>query len=182
MTPPPDDIADVAWVTQAQVLDLCDISRATLNSWIKGGLDIPEAAAAYKVADLIKLLIFASARKHLAPQQIGAAWTELIRTGEATAIVNAARELGTDDTFDLVIDVKYFTLAVARSDKDLIAEVRHPTAPRPIVVVDLAERMRDATGAFFRSSRRDAPPAERTRGRPRRARGNLQLVSEEGGG
>src|SRR4051794_29990577 len=115
MTAPADDVADIAWVPQAQILDLTEISRATLNSWIKGGLDIPEAATAYKVADLVKLLIFAGARRHLTPQQMAAAWADLARAGAATAITNAARQLNSEDTFDLVIDVKYKAFEVVRS-------------------------------------------------------------------
>jgi hypothetical protein len=181
MTPPPDDVADIAWVPQAQILDLAEISRATLNSWIKAGLDIPEAAAAYKVADLVKLLIFAGARKHLTPQQIAAAWVDLARSGKATAITNAARELGSEDNFDLVIDVKYKAFEVVRSDEELLSAVRHPTAPRAIVVIDLAERMRDAISYFFRSANKDDPPSARKRGRPRKSKDHLQVVSGDGG-
>jgi hypothetical protein len=178
MNGPPDNLDDISWVPQARILEWCDISRATLNSWIKSGLDIPEAAAAYKVSDLIKLLIFAGARKHLTPQQMVAAWRELAKTGEAAAIVAAARDLEADTPFDLVIDIKFKALGVVHSDEELVSAVRHPNAPRPVVVIDLAERMRDAVGAFFRDPRKDAPPIKRQRGRPKRARGNLQLVAE----
>lgn len=182
MPAPPDDISDIAWVPQAQILDLGEVSRATLNSWIKAGLDIPKGAAAYKVDDLIKIIIFASARKHLTPQRLVRAWGELAKTGEAAAIKNAARQLKADEPFDLVIDVKYFALAVVQSDEELISAVRHPTAPRPVVVIDLAEKMRSAIGGFFRSSNEGSPPAQRKRGRPKRAKGPLHLVSEESGG
>ena len=181
MTAPPDDVADIAWVPQAQILDLAEISRATLNSWIKAGLDIPEAAAAYRVADLVKLLIFAGARKHLTPQQLAAAWADLAGAGKTATITNAARELSPDDAFDLVIDVKYKALEVARSDQELLAAVRHPTAPRAVVVVDLAEQMRDAVSSFFRSAKEDVPPTARKRGRPKKAKAHLQLVNGESG-
>jgi hypothetical protein len=177
----PDSIDDISWVPQARILELCDISRTTLNSWIKSGLDIPEAAAAYKVSDLVKLLVFAGARKHLTPQQMASAWRELVKTGEAAAITNAARGLKDDDSFDLVIDVKYRALTVVRSDEELVSAVRHPSAPRPVVVVDLAERMRDGIGSFFRDANQEAPPVERKRGRPKRVQPNFQVVTEEKG-
>jgi hypothetical protein len=182
MESPPDAIDDISWVTQAQILDLCEISRATLNSWIKAGLDIPTAAAAYKVADLVKLLIFAAARKHLTPRQMSAAWSELARSGEAARITRLARDLEPDDSFDLVLDLKYREMRVISSDDELVAAVRHPTAPRPVVVIDLAEQMRDSVRSFFRDPRRDAPPAARKRGRPKRGAGKLELVSEGSGG
>lgn len=178
MKVPPDATADIAWVSQSQILEFCEISRATLNSWIKAGLDIPTATAAYKVADLVKLLIFAAARKHLTPQQMAAAWSDLAKSGEADRITDLARELKPGNSFDLVIDLKYREMKVVRSNKELVVAVRHPTAPRPIVVIDLAEQMRDSVASFFRCSREDAPPVARKRGRPKRAAGNLKLVSE----
>lgn len=182
MDAPPDATADIAWFSQAQILELCEISRATLNSWIKAGLDIPAAAAAYKVADVVKLLIFAAARKHLTPQQMAGAWVDLVQSGEAGEITDAARELKSGDKFELVVDLKYHEMKVVRSDKDLLAAVRHPTAPRPLVVVDLAEQMRDSVRSFFRDSHKSAPPATRKRGRPRRAVADLQLVRDEAAG
>jgi biotin operon repressor len=178
MNTPPDAPADIAWVSQSQILELCDISRATLNSWIKAGLDISTAAAGYKLADVVKLLIFAAARKHLTPQQMAGAWVDLVKSGEAGAITDAARELKEGDSFELVVDLKYHELKVIRSDNELLAAVRHPTAPRPVVVVDLAEQMRDSVRSFFRDSHKSAPPEARKRGRPKRAVANLQLVRE----
>lgn len=178
MNDPPDAAADIAWVSQSQIIELAEISRATLNSWIKAGLDISNAAAAYKVVDLVKLLIFAAARKHLTPQQMASAWTDLAASGEAATITAAARELEPGDSFELVVDLKYHELKVVRSDEELLAAVRHPTAPRPLVVIDLAEPMRDSVRAFFRDARKGVPPAARKRGRPKRAVGNLHLVEE----
>jgi|GEM_PF-2715037 len=182
MNTSPDATADIAWVSQSQILELCEISRATLNSWIKAGLDIPPAAAAYGVADLVRLLIFAAARKHLTPQQMAAAWSDLAKSGDAGTIIGLARGLNPGDSFDLVVDLKYHEMKVVRSDAELVAAVRHPTAPRPMVVVDLAEQMRDSVRSFFRRARTDTRPATRKRGRPKRAAGTLQLVSEGGGG
>lgn len=177
MNAPPDDIA---WVQQSRILSLCGISRATLNSWIKSGLDIPEETAAYGLADLVTLLVFAAARKHLAPKGMVAAWRDLVRRKEDSRIVDAARELGTEDRFDLVIDPEFLALQVACSEEELIAAVRYPTAPRPVVVVDLAERMRDAVAAFHRAASEERRPSTRKRGRPRNADRGLRAVGEEG--
>ncbi len=177
MNAPPDDIA---WVQQARILSLCGISRATLNSWIKSGLDIPEDTAAYGLADLVTLLVFAAARKHLAPKGMVAAWRDLVRRKEDVRIIDAARELGAEDRFDLIIDPEYLAFQVACSEQELITAVRHPTAPRPVVVVDLAERMRDAVGAFHRAASEEQPPPARKRGRPRNIHRGLRAVGGEG--
>jgi len=178
MSPPPDELS---WVPQSRILGLCDISRATLNSWIKSGLDLGEDAAAYDLSDLMTLLIFASARKHMTPKHMVAAWTDLVRSGEATRITNAARHLGSEDRFEVVVDPEYGALAVALSEEELLAAVRHPNAPRPVVVVDLAEKVRDAVAAFHRFAEKGERPAVRKPGRPRSAnRSGLRLISEDG--
>lgn len=176
MNASPDDIA---WVQQSRILTLCDISRATLNSWIKSGLDIPEDTAAYGLADLVTLLVFAAARKHLTPKDMVAAWRDLVRSGEDVRIATLARDLGSDDRFDLIVDPEYVAFQVACSDEELVAAVRHPTAPRPVVVVDLAERMRDAVGAFHRAASKEDPPPARKRGRPRNASRRFHVVGHE---
>jgi hypothetical protein len=176
MNSPPDELL---WVQQSRILGLCDISRAALNSWIKSGLDLGEDTAAYDLSDLVTLLIFAAARKHMTPKHMVGAWTDLVRSGEATRIINAARELGSDQGFDLVVDPEYGALRVALSEGELLEAVRHPTAPRPIVVVDMAEKVRDAVSAFHRFAERGERPPARKRGRPRSAsRSGLRLVSE----
>lgn len=179
MKAPPQDIA---WIRQAQVLELCEISRATLNSWINGGLDIPKGTAAYKVGDLVKLLLFEAARPYLTPQQMGSAWTDLVRKGEDNAIIAAARKLKPGQRFDLVVDTKYHSLRVVHSDKDLVAAVRRPSAPRPVVVIDLTERVVDSVEAFYRGAREEPPPATRKPGRPKRAKGGLRLIDQEDAG
>jgi hypothetical protein len=179
MNAPPDDIS---WVQQSRILSFCRISRAALNSWIKSGLDIPPNTAAYGFADLVTLLVFSGARKHMTPKDMVAAWRDLVREGEDVKITTFARDLGPDDRFDLVIDPEYVAFRIARSDEELVEAVRHPTAPRPVVVVDLAERMRDAAGAFYRAASEERRPAARKRGRPRSDSRRLRAVGQEGQG
>ena len=177
MSPQPDELS---WVPQARILSLCGISRATLNSWIKSGLDIRGDAAAYGLSDLITLLVFSSARRHMTPKLLVAAWTDLVRTGEAAALLNAARDLGPNESFELVIDPEFGQLGVALSDEELLEAIRHPNSPRPVVVVDMAEKVRDAVAAFHRFAERGQRPAARRPGRPRNAsRGAFRVV---GGG
>jgi hypothetical protein len=177
MTAPPDDIA---WVPQSRILLLCDISRATLNSWIKSGLDIPADTAAYHVDDLVKLLLFAAARKHLSPGSMVAAWRHLVGKGEAEKITEVARELESGDRFDLVIDPEFVAFRVVYTDRELASAVRL-TVPRPVVVVALGERMWEAVDAFKRASKEEEPPAARRRGRPTSESRRLRVIGGEGG-
>jgi len=163
MPPPPDELP---WVQQSRLLALCEISRATLNSWVKAGLGLGNKAG-YEFSDLVTLLIFASARKHMSPQHMVAVWNDLHTEGEVDRLVEAAEHLQPGQNFDLVIDPEYASFLVALSEPELLDAVRHPLAPRPVVVVDMAEKVRDTAAAFRRFATTDEQPEQRKRGRPR---------------
>lgn len=123
--------------------------------------------AGYDFFDLVTLLIFASARKHMSPQHLVTVWEDLIAEGEAKRIVDAAQRLEPDRGFDLVIDPEHASFRVALSERELLDAVRHPLSPRPVVVVDMAEKVRDKAAAFRRFASSEEQPAKRRRGRPR---------------
>jgi len=55
-------------------------------------------------------------------------------------------------------------------------------APRPVVVLDVAERIRLIVETFNRLANRTKPPAERSPGRPRNAeRDNVRTLHGKGG-
>jgi hypothetical protein len=175
MASTPDELS---WVQQSRILSLCEISRATLNSWTKAGLDLGDKAG-YDFSDLVTLLIFAAARKHMSPQHMVAVWEELTTEGEAARIVDAAERLEPDGGFDLVIDPEYASFQVTLSEAELLGAVRHPLAPRPVVVVDMAEKVRDTAAAFYRFASSEEQPEKRRRGRPRN-QARLRVVGGAG--
>lgn len=177
-----DDIDDIGWLPEARALELCEITRSSFNSWRSAGIDIEPEGGAYRLAQIVPLLLLVAARSYLPPKEMVGAWRDLKGSGELEEIVSAARGIEAGDRFDLVVEPGHAALRVARSESALLDAVRHPGAPRPVVVLDLAERVRQAVGAFNRLANRTPPPAERSRGRPRSAdRSNVRALREKDG-
>jgi hypothetical protein len=173
---------DIGWLPEARALELCELTRSSFNSWKTAGIDIEPEGGAYGLAQVVPLLLLVAARSYLPPKEMVGAWRDLKGSGEIDEIVNAARGLKEGGRFDLVIEPAHAALRVARSDSALLDAVRHPGAPRPVVVLDLAERVRQTVGAFNRIANRTTPPAERSRGRPRSAdRSNVRAFREKDG-
>lgn len=138
--------------------------------------------AAYGLGEIVSLLLLGAARPHLPPKEMAGAWGELQGTGRLPVIVTAARELGPSGRFDLVVAPEHALLRVALDDEELLEAVRHPSVPIPVVVVDLAPRVRMVVGAFSRIANRTRPPAARSPGRPRSGeRGKVVSLSAKGG-
>jgi hypothetical protein len=163
------------WITESRLLELCGLSRAQLNSWIKSGLDLEKAGAraAYGLYELVKILLLAKLRAHLSPKQMIGVWAELAKGGRDAEIVAAARALKPGERFDLVVDLRFSTFDVALSEKELLNAVRHPTDPRPVLVLDVADSVRLVVAAFHREANATRPPAARGPGRPRSAARNV---------
>lgn len=166
MQTPPDDIA---WLPESRLLDLCGLSRSTFQSWQRAGLDVGNDQGAYSLDDAIALIVLAAVRDHLAPKDMVGAWRFLLKSGEAADLLAAARLLKRGDRFDLVIEPDLASLKVARSDAELADAVRHPTDPRPVVVLDLAERVYRGCRAFERLGNESPKPRRKAPGRPRSA-------------
>lgn len=167
---------DIAWLPESQILKLCGLSRSTLQSWVRGGLDLA-ADAAYDLRGLVALTLLAEARSFLMPKEMIEAWGGLVRRGQDEAIVDAARRLDSGGRFDLVIDVTFTSLRVVQTEAELISAVVHPRRPRPVVVLDMAEPVLLAVEYFEDHANRTPVPEKKGPGRPRSA-ARVHSISE----
>jgi hypothetical protein len=159
---------DILWITEARMLSLCKLARSTFQSWVKAGLDIEDEGGAYGLSKVLAVALLVEARRHLGLEELLGAWWELARSDDLSAILGAARRLEKGERFDLVIEPEHASIALARSDVELVAAVRHPGAPRSVVVVDLSDRTLLVKESFFRLASRAPRPEKKRRGRPRR--------------
>jgi hypothetical protein len=170
---------DLAWLPEAQILKVCRLPRSTLQSWRRSGLELADEAA-YDLKALVTLVLLVATREFLSPKEMVGAWRALVRSGTDTEIVEAARRLAKGGRFDLVIDVTYASLEIAQSETELMTEVRHPSLPRPMVVVDVAEAVYLAVKYFNDHANTTPRPKEKGPGRPRSA-DRVRLLREEAG-
>lgn len=174
---------DIAWLPESRTLGLCRLSRSTLNSWKKSGLELTSEHAAYGLSEVIGLALLVAAREYLPPKELVNAWRSFAASPAGVDAVNAARELKPEARFDLVVEPDNAGFQVARSESDLLAAVSTPMAPRPVVVLDLSARIRQVVETFHRIANPTKPPAERSPGRPRNAeRDNVRPLRGKGGG
>lgn len=163
------------------MLDLCEVSRSTFNSWRKAGLDLVAERGAYGLDRIVAVVVLASARKYLTPKDMAGAWRSAVKSGADERIARAGRSLEADGRFDLVIESEHAFLSIACSEEELVEAVRHPGAPRPVVVVDLADRIRHVVETFDRIANETPRPQERGPGRPRSAdRDNVRHLRKGG--
>lgn len=163
MTTAPDDLR---WVNEARMLALTGLPRSTFQAWRRA--KFVEPLPAYGEGDVLEMAIAAELRRHLRPDEATRAWAALRESGDLDAFVNVARRLEEGDRFDLVIEPNHLGVTLATDDASLVAAVRHPTAPRPVVVVALAEQLRHIRDSVRRTGITAARPKERRPGRPSR--------------
>jgi len=142
-------------------------------------LDLVDPVGAYGHNAVIGLVLLVAARQHLSVAALIAGWRDFDRGPDSARIFVRARALAPDDRFDLVVELDHARIVVATSDTELIEAVRHPRGPRPVVVLDLAERVRHASMAFHRLANRSPRPAARHRGRPKRQARAVRSLGEK---
>lgn len=163
------------------MLSLCELPRSTFQSWIKAGLDIEEPDGAYGLSQVLSVAILVAARKYLGLEELVGAWRAANGSGAANQMLTAARGLGKGDRFDLVVEPAHGSIAIARTNSELVKAVRHPGAPRAVVVLDLAERILLVNASFKRMAGYEPRPVEKRRGRPRRRHVEVDGRSLRGG-
>jgi len=173
---------DIAWLPESRAIDLCELTRSSFNSWQNAGIDLAPENGAYGLRQIVPLVLLVAARSYLPPKEMVGAWLEMENSGEMEGLVNAARSLEQGDRFDLVVEPAHAKLHVAQTEVELLDAVRQPGAPKPVIVLDLADRIRTVVSTFNRIANRTAPPVERSPGRPRSAeRGsNVRALREKG--
>jgi len=167
------------WLPESRALSVCQLSRSAFNSWKQAGLDLDAPGGAYGLDQVVSITILAAAREHIQPKAMVAAWQDFVGPDGEAELGRAARLLGPGDPFDLVVDPEIFTLRVTLRDADLVDALRRSSYPRPVVVVDLADRIREIVGAFNRAGNPTSKPKSRNPGRPRSANRVTQLRIQE---
>jgi hypothetical protein len=158
----------IFWISEARMLGLCDLPRSTFQSWLKAGLDLADPGGAYGLAETLEVAVLVQARRHLGLEEMAGAWRSAIRSGRRDEIVRRAVALEEGGRLDLVVQPQHASLAVADTDAELVRAVRHPTAPRPVVVLDVAAPLMLVKEGFEGMATAGSRPSERRRGRPRR--------------
>jgi hypothetical protein len=158
---------DISWISEPRMLGLCDLPRSTRQSWERAGLNVGDAGGAYGEGAVLEIALLVMIREHLGLEEMIGAWRDLTSSGTAAEIINRARHLRERDRFDLVLEPEHAGIRVARTNAELAAAVRHPGAPRPVVVVDIAERIRLVRDSFRRLAVHEPRPQVKRPGRPR---------------
>jgi hypothetical protein len=167
---------DILWISEARMFNLCELPRSTFQSWVKAGLDIEDPGGAYGLADVLAILLLVHARRYLGLEEMAGAWRELGREGAIGTMIRAACDLEEGERFDLVLEPEHGSILVARSNPELVNAVRHPGAPRPVVVLDLSEAIQLVKKSFMRLANRSPRPREKRRGRPRRKAAEVEQL------
>jgi hypothetical protein len=172
---------DIAWLPESRMLALCELSRSAFTSWKKAGINLESEDGAYGLGEIIPILLLVAARSHMLPKEMAGAWREIEASDKLARIIHAARGLEPGERFDLVVAPEHAVLNVALDERELVEAVRNPGAPVPVVVLDLADRVRMVVGTFNRIANRTGPPSERSPGRPRSAdRSNVRALRDTG--
>lgn len=159
---------DIEWVSESRMFSLCELPRSTFQSWVKAGLDIQDPGGAYGLDDVLEIALLVQARRYLGLEELAGGWRQLTRSGVVGEIVTAARELKEGERFDLVLEPEHASIVAAGNNDELINAVRHPGAPRPVVVLTVSEEIQLIKESFARLAKTAPRPTEKRRGRPRR--------------
>jgi hypothetical protein len=125
------------------------------------------ANGAYLLPDVVRIALVAQLRKYLPIDDVGAALRGLERDGVLAEIVKLAEKIDEQATFDLVIEQATANVSLVLDDEALVAAVRHPTAPRAVIVISPGDELRRVVAGFRNRSSSGPLPTERRRGRPR---------------
>jgi hypothetical protein len=167
---------DRDWVGEARMLSICGLPRSTLQSWIASGLIASDPGGAYGEAEVLEAAIISALRDHFALEELTRLWIGLRERGSVGAFVARAHELADEDRFDLVIEPTSGRILLALDDAGLVDAVRHPSIPRPIVVIPLREKLIFVRDAFRAFATNDKRPTSRRAGRPPKRRVALRSI------
>jgi hypothetical protein len=160
------------------MLDLCDLPRSTFQGWTRAGLFERDPGGAYGEGAVLELVLIACLRHYFSVDELSIRWPRLRQEGRVLAFVSRARELHEGNRYDVVIEPKHGGISLAGDDAELVKAVRHPGAPRPVVVVDLAPKMLLARDSFRASAPTGRRPSERKVGRPIRRGADVRNIGD----
>jgi hypothetical protein len=160
------DPYELGWVEEAKMLAITDVARSTFHGWARAGIVERDPGGAYSEPAVIELMLVGTLRDYMSVEELAIRWPRLKAEGKAAEFVRRARTLEERERYDLVVEIKHGDVAVAGDDEELAAAVRHPTAPRPVVVVDLADGVRLVRSGFEAWRIMGRRPKVRKAGRP----------------
>jgi hypothetical protein len=152
---------------ESAALALCGLKRPTWTGWSDQGIVARPSDGAYELHDVIRVALVSELRKVLAVDEMAAAWRDMTADGVADEVVQLAATLQEDDRFDLVVEPASGRVRLATNDEQLAQAVRHPTAPRAVIVISPAGELHRVVGGFANRALSSNRPGERRRGRPR---------------
>jgi hypothetical protein len=173
------DPHELGWVEESKMLAITDVARSTFHGWARAGIVERDPAGAYSEPAVIEVMLVGALRDYMSVDELAIRWPRLEAEGKVADFLRRARALEEGERYDLIVEIKHGNVAVASGDAELAAAVRHPGAPRPVVVVDLAERVLLARAGFLSWRIVGRRPAARRSGRPAARRG--ADVTELGG-
>src|SRR4051794_39550613 len=129
-----DPTSSERWVAEARMLSLCELPRSTFHSWERAGLLVRDPGGAYDERAVVEIALLASLREHFSLEDLVNAWGAHRQAGAVDSFIRRAFELQPGGQYDLVVEPQYAGITVAAEEAELVAAVRHPGAPRAVLV------------------------------------------------
>jgi hypothetical protein len=158
---------DGTWLHEATALDLCGIKRPTWIAWSEQGFVARPDNGAYGLEDVVGVALVSQLRRALPVEDMTAAWRAIVKSGIADEVAKRAPTLREEDRLDLVIEPASGRVALATDDIELAQAVRHPSAPRAVIVISPGSELCRVVDGFTNRALSTEPPTQRRRGRPR---------------
>ena len=161
-------LQDLQWLDEARMLELCELARSTFHGWARAGLVERDPGGTYGEGAVLELVLIAALRDHFSIDELLVRWPRLRHDGSVEEFVTRARKLRAGGRYDVIVEPKHGGITVAGDDVELVAAVRHPGAPRAVVVIDLAPKLLLALRSFRDWAVTGRRPSQRKVGRPAR--------------
>jgi hypothetical protein len=177
MTEQPDGLF---WISEARLLEICRIKRATWRAWADEGLVEGDPGGAYDEADVLSVVLILALRDHLSAKDTALAWQEIRRQGLDAQMIARARKLTTKSHLDLIIEPDTRIVRYATDDSSLARAVRFADDPRGVIVVAVDGKLRRVRDGFRILKEESRRPTERSVGRPKRTPAQVHQLRGQG--
>lgn len=149
------------------MLALVGVPRSTFLGWARAGIVERDEGGAYTEPQVVEVALIAALREHLSIEELALRWPRLHEEGKAAAFVSLAREVDApDDQYVLVIAVRTGAIDVATDANELADAVLRKGGAHTVVVIDIADEVRQLREGFVHWSVTTSRPKERKVGRP----------------
>jgi hypothetical protein len=166
------------WISEARLLELCRVKRATWRAWAREGLVERDGGGAYSEADALSVVLILAVRGVLSAQDTARAWRDMKRRGVDAEVIAATPDLPEDGVLDLIIEPESRIVRYATNDKALIQAVRFLDDPRSVIVLPVAGKLRRVHDGFRVLKEEAARPTKRSAGRPTRTPAEVRVLRD----